>query len=601
VAIGGIPFMLATSAELPQSIETIPLRKEQFDTEKDPGEQSLSGWWRRSQSSFHQGAGFLYEPSSDDAHNGFWDSSGVNMFEQGELSLLKRMVLLTGPVGTYTRMRNYTVSGAAGLSVVANGNLYKSTNDGSPSSALVLLHDVAATIVDGVISGNSFYDVTSDGELYQGLISSPGTATKWFCGAGPTRLGWGKHRLWVIGGRKLWQPNLALAALASQDPKFTHPNLGWNYTCMAEGPSAMYFGGHDGFSSSIQAVTFDAGGGLPALSGATVTAVLPDGELVQEISVLAGQYIGIGTSRGFRVGVVQQDSSIQYGPLIIEPTGATSCTAITSQGRFFVVAFAVTGGNALVYRVDTSTDFGDGTFPYAKDADCEFVSSWTSAASIGSQLYGTTADGRMWYQSSTELVPTGYVQTSRIRFRTTEPKAFKFVDLDIEPLAGSLVIQGVREGGTLESIGSMTLQGEILTDTLGWASAPMRYASLRIELTRHSGGTTGPKVYSYLIRAMPAVAPQRLITLPLLCFDEEQARSGQRYGGSRYSSDRLMALQQLESDALTLVYQDFTSSLNVGQTVVIESMRFIQSTPRDATVDGNQGGILYLQLRTVSA
>lgn len=604
VAVGGIPFMLATSAEVPQSIETIPQRKDQFDTERDPGEQSLSGWWRRSQGSFHQGAGYKYEPNSDAPHEGFWDSSGVNVFTQGDLTLLKRMVALTVVGVVYSRVRTYSPNSAtsAALTAIGGGALYKSFVDGNPTASLVSLHAPAGkTIVDGMVTGASFYDVASDGTLYQGTVASPGTATTWPCGGSPTRLGWGKHRLWVIGGRSLWQPNLSLAGGSAQNPIFTNPNQGWTYTCMAEGPGAMYFGGHDGFSSSIQAVTLDAGGGLPTLSGAAVTAVLPDGELIQELAVLAGQYVGIGTNRGLRVGVVQQDASITYGPLIVEPASVLACTALTSQGRFLVAGFQTTSGQALVYRVDTGTELEGGLFPYAKDANCEITGHWTSVVNIGDRLFGSTDDGRVWYQHATEVVSSGWLETSRIRYRTTEPKAYKYIDLDVEPLRGIIAIEGILEGGSISPLASLTIQGEVMSETVNWASTPMRYASLKLTLTRDSSDATrGPTIHSYLIRALPAASPQHLITLPLLCYDQEQARSGQRYGGEGYSNDRLTALIGLERAAETLVFQDFTTGLDIGLTVTIESLRFAQTTPRDSST-GNQGGILYLQLRTVDA
>lgn len=604
VAVGGIPFMLATSSEVPQSIETIQVRKDQFDAERDPGEQSLTGWWRRSQSSFHLGAGYKYEPNTDDPHEGFWDSSGVDVFTKGDVTLLHRMVALTSLGTVYSRIRTYAPNSSTGpaLSAVGGGAFCKSSVNGNPTSSLASFHAPAGkTIVDGLISGAAFYDVASDGTLYEGTVASPGSATTWPLGDTATRLGWGKHRLWVIGGRKLWQPDLELAASTAQAPIFTHPSAGWTYTCLAEGPAAMYFGGHDGYSSSIQAVTFDAGGGIPTLSGATITAVLPDGELVQEIAVLAGQFLGIGTSRGFRVGVVQQDSSIQYGPLIVEPDDVQGCTSLTAQGRYFVVGFKTTSGNALVYRVDTGTEIDGLIFPYAKDADCDFVGHWTSAVGIGNLLYGTTDDGRVWYQHATELVPLGWVETSRIRYRTTEPKAFKFIDLDMEPLRGSVALEGVLEGGTSLSLTSITTQGEVLTDSVNWASEPMRYASLRLTMRRdETDASRGPTIHSYLIRALPAVAPQHLITLPLLCYDSEQARSGQRYGATGYSNDRLTALLRLERLAQTVVFQDYTTGLDIGLTVVIEGLRFVQTTPKDST-SGNAGGILYLQLRTVDA
>ena len=52
VAIGGLPFIYAINDNRPYIRQTAPFRKEQFDNQTEPGEQSLTGWWIRSQSSF---------------------------------------------------------------------------------------------------------------------------------------------------------------------------------------------------------------------------------------------------------------------------------------------------------------------------------------------------------------------------------------------------------------------------------------------------------------------------------------------------------------------------------------------------------------------
>lgn len=779
VAIGGIPFMLASIPDLPQGIETIKVRKDQFDVE-DPGEQSLTGWWRRSQASFHEGAGNLYQESSTDntPGNGFYTSSGVDVFTQGRLTLLKKMKAATVTGGQYTHIRSYAINsvrtnrctnpsfetnttgwtstddggagptltrdttkffvgaaclrvnyigdngsgfpptvayaisgltpgatfvasayvwvptGSIAVTIVTPGNLGPSsgttkdqwvrltvtgTADGSGNGQLqfwastpatasdlyyidaVLIEDsttivgdyfdgsstnsawtgtahgststqtitsaaasfsavadgtlhtaslvsgsytsmhapVGKTIVDGLIAGSNFYDVASDGTLYQGLVSSPGTATTWPCGATPSRLGWGKHRLWIIGGRKLWQPNLSLAGGTGQNPIFTHPNQGWNYTCMAEGPSAMYFGGHDGFQSAIQAITFDSGGGIPTLSGATVTAVLPDGELVQELAVVAGEFIAIGTNRGVRVGVINTDASITYGPLLVEPAGVSACTGITAQSSFFLVSFRTASGNALAYRIDTSTQISDGVFPYAADIDLGFTGAITSmVAASTTQLACTATDGKVYYQSTTEYVDYGYIQSGRIRFRTTEPKSFKFIGVGIEPLQGNIAVSLVQSDGSALPLGSITTQGDVFTDYFKYDGDPMEFASVKLELTPTSNKLSAPVINSFLVRALPAARPQRLITLPLLCFDMEQARSGQRYGGTDFSKDRLNAMLMLEDAAEILTYQDFSGGLGDHQ-VVIESLRFTNTTP--PTGANGTGGLLLVELRTVDA
>ena len=62
-AIAGLPFFMGINDQRPYERGTAPFRKQQFDSQRDPGEQSLTGWWLRSQSSFHAGEGIdFYDP-----------------------------------------------------------------------------------------------------------------------------------------------------------------------------------------------------------------------------------------------------------------------------------------------------------------------------------------------------------------------------------------------------------------------------------------------------------------------------------------------------------------------------------------------------------
>jgi hypothetical protein len=103
VAVGGLPFFLAPNDQSPYQRETAPYRKDQFDNGNEPGEQSLTGWWLRSQSSFHVGNGIkFYDPSSGEVTKyRFADSQGVDVFTKGQVTLLKDVTSThptTGPV-----------------------------------------------------------------------------------------------------------------------------------------------------------------------------------------------------------------------------------------------------------------------------------------------------------------------------------------------------------------------------------------------------------------------------------------------------------------------------------------------------------------------
>ena len=60
ISIAGQPFFMETSDDTPYRRVTAQYRKQQLDTTREPGEQTLTGWWLRSQSTFHLGQGVKF-------------------------------------------------------------------------------------------------------------------------------------------------------------------------------------------------------------------------------------------------------------------------------------------------------------------------------------------------------------------------------------------------------------------------------------------------------------------------------------------------------------------------------------------------------------
>ena len=91
VAFGGIPFFLTTSDENPYRRVTAQYRKQQVDMSREPGEQTLTGWWLRSQSSFHLGQGIkFFEPQQDESLRfQFTYGKGCDVWTKGQITLLK--------------------------------------------------------------------------------------------------------------------------------------------------------------------------------------------------------------------------------------------------------------------------------------------------------------------------------------------------------------------------------------------------------------------------------------------------------------------------------------------------------------------------------
>ena len=105
VAIGGLPFFLLNSDDAPYRRVTAQYRKQQIDQSREPGEQTLTGWWLRSQSSFHYGQGIkFFEPIQDESLRfQYTESKGVDVWTKGQATLLNSCVsqhLTTGGIRT---------------------------------------------------------------------------------------------------------------------------------------------------------------------------------------------------------------------------------------------------------------------------------------------------------------------------------------------------------------------------------------------------------------------------------------------------------------------------------------------------------------------
>jgi hypothetical protein len=91
ISIGGQPFFLLNDDNNPYRRVTAQYRKNQVDMSREPGEQTLTGWWLRSQSSFHLGQGVkFFEPAQDESLRfQYTYSKGCNVWTKGQVTLLK--------------------------------------------------------------------------------------------------------------------------------------------------------------------------------------------------------------------------------------------------------------------------------------------------------------------------------------------------------------------------------------------------------------------------------------------------------------------------------------------------------------------------------
>lgn len=322
----------------------------------------------------------------------------------------------------------------------------------------------------------------------------------------------------------------------------------------------------------------------------------------------AGTWIAIATNRGLRIGAIDVNGDIQYGPLFLRPDGIVEAKAIAAWDRFFYVSWQTDDDVARVYRVDVSAQpEDDGSFAWAEDVTITDTGYFNDLAIVedGRVVAAFTAGSPApyWYQHATELVTTGVLSVGRIRYRTTEPKVFKYLAIDVEPLNGSIEIDAVLPNDSLVRaiVYSTQGRGEFEQTNLPSTLGPQRSLGFQFTFNRSTVDvSTGPILHSYSVKAVSAVKPQRLIQLPLLCMDRELWSTGQRDGYDGFARDRLAALQALEDQADLVLWQDFTSEDPTGRQVKIESVQFSQTAPPNAVMtDRNYGGHIDLLLRTM--
>jgi hypothetical protein len=628
IAVGGLPFMLAPTDQVPYQRETAPYRKDQFDNGSEPGEQSLTGWWIRSQSSFHIGKGIkFYDPSTGEASKyRFNDSQGVNVWTKGEVSLLKNVSdvhITTGEVtGTdhqhpNQHLRSIQWSGTQGVllhdeydvdKIAADGTVthFIDYNTGSAEPVYAMCDDgVYAYWVTNAVAGGA-----NKLHMYKKLLTDNTTTipSAMFTATGTVithaAMEFVKDRIVLCINNAVYE--LSPTATALPTATYTNPNTNYHYTSVAASGPAIYTAGHSGIYSTIQKYTLSTAGAMPTLTQAVVAAELPPGEIIEKLYYYLG-YMAIGTSKGVRIAAVndQDNGSIGYGPLIVETTQPVYDFA--ARDRFLWATTTIGTYDAGLIRIDLGQNIENEPlrFAYANDLQTAQTTNHytTSVAFIGTTsrlafcTEHETTDGAVYLESATELVPTGYVTTGAIRYGTLEPKNFKFIRGRGDFTYGAMDLRAIDAANNLYTI--ITYNSAVGTPEAATTNpeGPQEYLSYKFTLSRSASDTSrGPVFKGYQTKALPATERQRLIQFPVWCFDVETDRYNVKTGYEGRAWERIQTLEQIERLGDIVNVQDFTTGERVQ--AVIEKINFSRKTPPSGNFSGF-GGLLAITVRTV--
>ena len=620
IAIGGLPFILATNGERPYGRKTAPFKKEQFDNTNEPGEQSLTGWWIRSQMSFHGGSGInFFDPATNDenGHYRFADSKGINVWTKGEATLLKNCTQghnMTGAIRangrSFQTVRSIQWSGNNGVLVHDEYDVDKInvTNPSTPIHFIDYNSGADSPVFAICNDGTTAYWITNTATkktVYKKALTltSSDADTKMFDEVGTitnATMEYIKDRIVMCADNKVFE--FAASATAMPTTLYTHPVSSHTYSSITASGPAIYIAGYNGIQSTIQKFTLNTSGAMPTLTSAVVAAELPVGEVVHKIYYYLG-YMIIGTNKGIRVATVNdQDGSINYGPLIVETD--QPCYDFAARDHFVWCATSV-AGNPGVIRVDLSTEIESLRFAWANDLYYDGVTGFqtTSCAFAGNtnRLVFSTAfnatDGYIYAEDATTLRTTGYLTTGNIRYGTLEPKNFKRLLARGNYTFGSMTLNTVdANGNEYDHISYDSSVPPVEVTTSNPATAQEYVAYKFIMYRDGTDSSKGPNFKGYQAKATIATPRQRLISYFVYCFDEETDKNNSRTGYSGRAYDRILALESIEEDGDIVTWQD----LNTGDSrqVQIEGISLVNTTPPDKNSTGF-GGILEIVVRTV--
>lgn len=586
-AVGGLPFLAAPDVDNPFVRQTAPFRKQQFDNSNEPGEQSLDGWWLRSQQSFHGGCGQRYleigvgDPGFSTVR--YWQSLGVDPWTPGEIKLLKSMSSISGSV--LTRMASDNVR-AIGLT---NGGLVWTYSSGGVAATEA---SPGGTVLDVATSGTDFYVATTTNIFKRTASAASGSAwtTIWNTTVTAAVLGWQKQRLVYASNAGVYE--LASGGPALPTAKWVPPGGAWTPTGFAEANGAIYACGYlsNTQQSFVLRFTLDNTGSLPTLTSGVVVAQLPTGDLIGQIFGYLGQFLAITSSAGPRVAIINGSGDLEVGPTLY--AGNTTGNWLAFGDSIFTVGTGLpefTGNTMGMVRVVLGTEISTDRFAYGSDVYTTSASGSASAVGVWQSRKLLATAGGVFLEDASTYLSSGWIQSSRIRFDTLEPKIYKLVRVRGDILSQPVQVQVIDDQDAVHDVvGFVSGQQPGAFDSAIPNLGPQQFVS--IKLTLNGSGSSTARLSGYQLKALPGTPRRRQMQIPLWCFDFEEDRFGNVEGYPGRYFDRLSALENLDTKGDTVTLQD----LDNGQTyvAVIDQVQYIQMAAPPPPLQGTGGRIL---------
>ncbi len=555
VAINGRPYMIDMRSGQFRSAHE-PRIRDSVDQSTEPGEAAINpgGLWRRSQSSWHYGAGQAYGDNADAQPYRFYASRGIDPWTKGQLSLLNdtKVSLSTSNTNLYMAQNGTELYVADGTAIKYTTNPYAS----SPTWTTV--SSTSATAARSMASdGVNIYTTHAGTTNVYGLwkVNTAHTASNVAYGYELGAVGYAKGVLLVAGAgtdsAKLWtNPSGALST-----PFFTHPNAEWTWTGFAGGYNAIYASGYAGKTSSIYKITIQDNA---TLNTPVVALDLPTGETVETIHGYLG-FILIGTNKGIRYATADNSGSLTVGALI--PTAGTVRT-IATDGRYAWFGWSAyeTGVTGLG-RLDLAEFTAPNTPAYASDLMYTLsANNVLSVASFNNKRIFTVSAVGVVAEDSDNKVESGYIDTGLFTWDIPDRKFVAKFDIRTRPLAGSVNAAIAIDNGSFTTLGTMSTANDT-EETFDGREEKLIEGKFKLTLTRSAtSNSAGPTVTRWTARAYAAPVRSRFFVVPLLLHKTVTIRNRDYFFDVQAERD---FLHSCIDDARVISYQEGNRSYSV--------------------------------------
>ena len=635
VAIGGLPFIMAVTDSTPYKRQTAEFRAQRVDQMRDPGEHTLagSGYWTRSQSSWHYGEGIQFtepmEGNDNEVRFRFRDSYGIDVWTPGQLNLLKSTTLVQAFSGKVTLASGNDTTTNVIFAInedtytSATTAIYKITTAGTSTAFTTYASLGNKTILGQTSDGQTLY-VSNDTTIYD-IDMTSGTvhsAYTWSKTPSSIKLKYVKSRViaavtytdGLSAAYELTFPNKGSGA-AILTNTLTAINgsttlaKNWVWTGITEAIAAIYIGGNAGEHSALFKLAVDNTGALGTL---ITVANLPRGEVITSLYGYLGTYIMLGTNKGARIATADTNGDITYGPLVYhDEDGVYDFEARDS----YVWAGNTAGVNSYsgttrinlaqpITLIGYAQPISTGVYARSNDVYAEGVTGRVQSIRIfdsPSRVVFSVNGSGVWIEHATNLVSTGQIRTGRIRYDTMENKAWKRIRIRTTDDTANGDIEIYKVGPTADTIITTLLEGTSTVADIDLANAypdTAPDASFKLVLSRNAtSATTGPVVVGIAVKALPTPTRARILQIPLFCYDKETDKTGNIIGYEGYAKERLLALETIEAMGEVVILQDFNAGGDPFE-VIIDQVTFTRSTPANRNYTGF-GGIITIIARTV--